>query len=68
MALISCGKIIKDYNILNENINIYTDSQSIIDPLSSYKINSALVLECWNMLNMLADSNRIQVLWEPGSR
>lgn len=66
MALIlSCHTII-DNKITNKSISIYTDSQSAIDALSSHKIKSSLVLECWNALNKLTNSNTIQVIWVPG--
>lgn len=50
----------------NEIIFICSDSQAALKAIGSVVIKSALTLECWELLNKLAESNRIDLLWVPG--
>lgn len=66
MAVIKCCHVIMDTNTPAQSISICTDSQSTIKALSSPKIKSALVLECWDTLNELSTHKRVKLIWVPG--
>lgn len=46
-------------------ICIYTDSIGALNALASYKINSRMTLECVDMLETLARTNEITLIWIP---
>ena len=64
-AIIESCHIIKIKKITNEIIFICSDSQAALKAISSIEIKSALILECWEILNEVATDNRVDLLWVP---
>lgn len=50
---------------LKGGISIYSDSLAAISALKKYEINSALALKCIKMLEQLAASNKVDIIWIP---
>ena len=55
-----------DNNIYGKRIRFTTDSKALLQALRGPKINSALVLECHQMLKRLAESNPVELVWVKG--
>lgn len=49
-------------NIQNKSISIYLDSQSALEAINAYKIDSSLVLECKHSVWKLA-KNQMKLPW-----
>src|ERR1700744_1829647 len=65
-AIIESCHAIEDLHITNEIIFICSDSQAALKATSSVEFESRLALECWETLNTLAHTNRVDLLWVPG--
>lgn len=53
-------------NCMNETLVICSDSQSAIEALGSFTVNSKLVHECKLRLNEIGSRNEVKLLWVPG--
>jgi ribonuclease HI len=65
-AILACSDICQKARLQNETIHILSDSKAALMALSSYKISSSLVMQCWNSLHALSNSNRVRLSWVPG--
>jgi ribonuclease HI len=52
----------------NRNIYILLDSQAAIKALDNCKIYSKLVWDCHQSLMILAEHNKVHLLWVPGHK
>jgi hypothetical protein len=50
----------------DKQVFICSDSQAALKALHSYKFESKLVLECWNLLHEFSNSNIVTLVWVPG--
>ena len=55
-----------DINIMNEEITIYSDSQSVLKSLNKKNISNKFILDCHTALNKLGKTNKIEIIWVPG--
>ena len=53
-------------NIMNEEISIYSDSQSVLKSLTKKNITNQFILDCHTALNELGKTNKIEIIWIPG--
>ena len=53
-------------NIMNKEINIYSDSQSVLKSLTKKNITNQFILNCHTALNELGKTNKIEVIWIRG--
>ena len=65
-AILACSDICQRAGIQNETIHILSDSKAALMALSSYKITSSTVMQCWSSLQALSYSNRVCLSWVPG--
>jgi ribonuclease HI len=47
-------------------IHVFPDSQAALKALSSLKVTSTLVEECFDALSVLANWNEVTLMWVPG--
>ena len=66
MALQVSATELQKLEVVDQNIQFYTDSQAAIKALNKYSTNSKCVLECKETLNQLAQTNKININWIPG--
>jgi RNase H len=59
-AILACS------DICLKSIHILSDSKADLMALSSYKISSSIVMQCWSSLQALSTSNRVRMSWVPG--
>jgi ribonuclease HI len=52
--------------VKNKKILICSDSESSIESLSSFKISSGVVLQCYRALETLSRNNNVTLTWVPG--
>lgn len=64
-AILECVHVNMDQNKNGEEIFICVDSQAALKALSSFKFDSALTAETSELLNKLAQRNRVELLWVP---
>lgn len=65
-AILESAHYFMEQKKTDEILFICSDSQAALKALSSVKFTSALTLETWEVLNKLALSNRVDLLWVPG--
>ncbi|CAD7083660.1 unnamed protein product [Hermetia illucens] len=65
-AIDKCASFNLQRNYRRQNIAILTESQAAIKALRSNQVNSKLVWECLERLNILGSSNNVWILWVPG--
>ena len=65
-AILMCSGICQRAGLQNERIHILSDSKAALMALSSYRISSSIVLQCWEALQMLSVNNRVRLSWVPG--
>ena len=65
-AIITICDSLLDRDVNEEIISICSDSQSILKILTSVTFKSAIALECYDKLTMLANLNRVNLIWSPG--
>jgi ribonuclease HI len=65
-AILACFDICQKARFQNETIHILSDRKAALMALSSYKISSSIVMQCWNSLQALSTSNRVRLSWVPG--
>jgi ribonuclease HI len=65
-AILACSDICQKARLQNETIHILSDNKAALMALSSYKISSSIVMQCWNSLQALSTSNRVRLSWVPG--
>ena len=53
-------------NIMNREITIYSDSQSVLKSLTKKNITNQFILDCHTALNELGKTNKIETIWIPG--
>lgn len=66
LAIKKAAEKLLENKIINNTITICIDSQAAIKALSSNKFNSKIVLQCYEALQTISASNRIQLKWVPG--
>jgi ribonuclease HI len=65
-AILACSGICRNVGLQDETIIICSDSRAALLALSSYRISSSLVSQCWSSLQELSTYNRVKLLWVPG--
>ena len=65
-AILACSDICQKAGLQNETIHIFSDSKAALMALSSYKISSSIVMQCWTSLQALSTLNRVCLSWVPG--
>ena len=55
----------KELNIRNKNIYIFSDSLSAINALSQHRVSSITILECLNRINDMTNNNSVSLYWIP---
>ena len=66
IAIKTAAELIHRKNPLNLNIEIYTDSQSVIKTLQKRVTRNEIIHECHTVLNKLATYNKVNINWIPG--
>lgn len=66
LALTECAYYCLQSKFCGSKISICSDSQAALKALQSYKISSRLILECRTLLQELAKTNLVSVVWVPG--
>lgn len=66
LATLESSERLLSKNLTNKKILIYSDSESSIKALSSYKISSKLVNQCMTTLENLSEHNDVSLIWVPG--
>ena len=66
LAINYCAKEIVQKDMQNEEIHIFSDSQSVLKALQSNKINSKTIYECVQNLSLAGTKNKIILSWIPG--
>jgi ribonuclease HI len=66
LAIAECARHCMQKEFLNKRISICSDSRAALQALMSWKLDSKLVLECRNLLQELANSNSLTLVWVPG--
>jgi ribonuclease HI len=64
-VFVSCD-CCRSANMHNMTICICSDSKAALLALSSYKISSKLLHQCWLSLQDLSNNNRVRWFWVPG--
>lgn len=64
-GLIDCITVCLQHNLRNKEIKICCDSRAALSAVSACKVESRLVLDCINALNLLGASNDLGLLWIP---
>ena len=65
-AIKTAAELIQRKNLLNLNIEIYTDSQSVIKSLQKRVTRNEIIHDCHTVLNKLATHNKVNINWIPG--
>lgn len=65
-AILVCAQNCSDKKIKNTKISICSDSKASLLALSSFKITSSIVLQCWNTLQAISQQNVVELIWVPG--
>jgi hypothetical protein len=67
-AILACSDIrrVPKVGLQNETIHIFSDKKAALMALSSYKISSSIVMQCWTSLQALSTLNRVGLSWIPG--
>ena len=68
IAIKTAAGIIHNKNLRNLNIEIYTDSQSVIQSLTKRITKNEIINDCHILLNNLATYNKVYINWIPGHR
>jgi hypothetical protein len=58
-AILACSDICQKVGLLNETNHIFSVSKAALMALSSYKISSPIVMQCWTSLQALSTLNRV---------
>jgi ribonuclease HI len=58
-AILACSDTCQKVGLQNETIRIFSDSKAAFMALSSYKISSSIVIQCWTSLQVLSTLNRV---------
>ena len=66
MGILKCSGEASTESARNLPIYICSDSQSSLKAISAVKINSALVAECRDQVQLLALKNPVTLVWVPG--
>jgi ribonuclease HI len=67
-AILACSEFCKSQMFANKTVCICSDSRAALLALSSYSVNSKLVLQCWKLLQELSVLNTVLLFWVPGHR
>ena len=65
-AINLCIKKCLEYNYVNKNIYIMSDSQATLKALMQFRVNSKIVWNCLEQINNLSRSNTLKLIWVPG--
>ena len=65
-AIHRAASILLDFGPQNKNIFIFSDSQASLKALDSADSNSRTVINCYQSLTLLGQSNTITLSWVPG--
>jgi ribonuclease HI len=66
LAIAECARHCLKERLSQVRIVIFSDSRAALQALMSYKIDSKLVLECRNLLQELANTSSLALVWVPG--
>ena len=66
IAICESSREMLSIGVKDKRILICTDSESSIESLSSVKISSGLVLQCFTALQNLSSDNEVTLTWVPG--
>ena len=66
VAITRACEQMKELNIRNKNIYIFSDSLSAINALSQHRVSSITILECLNRINDMTSNNSVSLYWVPG--
>jgi hypothetical protein len=64
-AILACSKYYISEGIVNRAVSICPDSRAALLALKSYAVSAKVVLQCRNLLQELALSNRVRLMWDP---
>ncbi|CAH2241146.1 jg11596 [Pararge aegeria aegeria] len=65
-AIMACANSFIDTLSTENKFIIYSDSQAVLKALKRKDTTSALVKECKNTLNSLAERTKVLIVWVPG--
>ena len=65
VAITRACEQMKELNIRNKNIYIFSDSLSAINALSQHRVSSITILECLNRINDMTSNNSVSLYWVP---
>jgi hypothetical protein len=65
-AILACSKYYILEGIVNRAVSICSDSRTaLLAAVKSYAVSANVVLQCRNLLQKLALSNRVRLMWDP---
>ncbi|XP_054086079.1 uncharacterized protein LOC128921787 [Zeugodacus cucurbitae] len=67
-AITKCAEVILDRGYHNERIAIISDSQAALQALSSFEVDSGLVMDRVDTLNSICSNNSITLTWVSGHK
>jgi ribonuclease HI len=65
LAIKEAAQTVEDLNLTYESIKIFTDSQASIKSLNATETRSRMIVECWEALNRVGQSNLLAIEWVP---
>lgn len=65
-AIELCASRILERKLQSQRIAILSDSQAALKALTSFEIDSNLVWNCLERLNLIGNTNRLTLMWIPG--
>lgn len=68
VAMIRCGWEILSQETPGRPVNICSDSQGILKALQGYIFRSALLLDCWEIMQRASQTTPITLIWIPSHR
>ena len=66
IAISNAADIMNKARIMNQTINILSDSEAALKALASPVVKQMLVGNCINNLNFLGQNNQVMLMWVPG--
>ena len=66
IAIWQASKIINHINLSNLIIEIYTDSQAVLNSVQKRTTKNEIIRNCHNILNELGTNNKVTLNWVPG--
>jgi ribonuclease HI len=66
LAIAECARYCLQKDFSAKRISICSDSRAALQALTSWKLDSKLVLECRELLQELAGANTLTLVWVPG--